>query len=168
MVCLDRVPTGPLGRPLVVSVGSEGDFTFENDVHKRFPNSTIITLDGTVSGKTARLAPAYVRFVHKNFYAHSLRRVSTVDILKIDCEGCELSELIAWLRRVCTHQIIVETHACLGRLEAYDALMRTLNTSYAVFFKEPNIMHSDGGCVEFSLQRRHACGQSSRRVEPVV
>ena len=32
-------------------------------------------------------------------------------MLKIDCEGCEMTALLPWLEHVCTDRILVEVHA---------------------------------------------------------
>ena len=37
-----------------------------------------------------------------------------------------------------------------------DALLRKLNTTHGIYYREPNMEHSDGGCIEFALKRRGA------------
>ena len=151
-VCMDA-----LQDPIrVLSVGSQGDFTFENDILRHFPRAIITTMDGTVSSSVAARAPPNVSFVRSNFDS-STQVVNQLDILKIDCEGCELHALMPFLSRTCVFQILLETHACMQPLQRHHALMTKLNHSFGVFVKEPNIEFSDGTCVEFGLLRRRPC-----------
>ena len=149
--CMD-----PLRDPLkVLSVGSMGDFTFENDIMAHFPRANITTMDGTVSVSVAARAPPGVNFVRSNFDPTDV--AGLLDILKIDCEGCELYSLLPFLKRTCVNQILIETHACLQPLARHHQLMLKLNNSFGVFAKEPNIEFSDGSCVEFGLLRMKPC-----------
>ena len=151
-VCMD-----PLSGPVkVLSIGSLGDFAFETDIQTYFPQAIITTMDGTVSESVAARAPPNVTFVRSNFDETTIV-AGPLDILKIDCEGCELQSLIPFLRRTCVKQILIETHACLQPLNRYHHLMMKLNRSFGVFSKEPNIESSDGSCVEFGLLKRIPC-----------
>ena len=160
-VCMDLL-RDPLN---VLSVGSMGDFTFENDVMAHFPRARITTMDGTVSASVAASAPPGVNFVRSNF-DHTTNVESRLDILKIDCEGCELQSLLPFLKRACVNQILIETHACLQPLARHHQLMLKLNHSFGVFVKEPNIEYSDGSCVEFGLLRRRPCELSTHGAIP--
>ena len=151
----------------VLSVGSQGDFSFEIELHSFYPNASIVTMDGTVSSTVALRAPSYVEFVRSNFNANT-RVNGRLDILKIDCEGCELHALLPFLKNTCVEQVLIETHACLQSLEKHDALMRKLNHTYGVFSKEPNIEFSDGTCVEFGLLRREQCKRRINDSEMIV
>lgn len=103
----------------VVSVGSNGDATFENAVHNFAPHCRVSTWDGTLVGKRARLAsrlPTWLTFLPMNWNASSwmhYRKEGTdvVSLLKVDCEGCEATELAPWLEHVCAEQIVLELHA---------------------------------------------------------
>lgn len=151
-VCMDA-----LRDPIhVLSVGSAGDFTFEIDILKYFPRAIITIMDGTVPPSVAARAPPNVSFVRFNFDLET-RMTNSLDILKIDCEGCELYTLMPFLRHTCVNQILLETHACQQPLYRHHALMVKLNRSFGVFVKEPNIEFSDGTCVEFGLLRRRPC-----------
>ena len=156
MVCFTHLPQGL--NAVVLSVGSGGDFSFETDIHDALPNARITTLVGFVTPAMAKKAPPFVRFEHLNFTRQfRLRGLNHIDIAKIDCEGCELTELLPWLEHVCVEQLLIETHACNQPLESHHRLMVSLNHTYGVFHKEPNIQHSDGTCVEFGLLRRSPC-----------
>lgn len=161
-VCMD-----PLRDPVkVLSVGSMGDFTFENDIMAHFPHASITTMDGTVSASVATKAPPGVKFVRSNF-DQTTNVAGPLDILKLDCEGCELQALMPFLKRTCVKQILIETHACIQPLKRHHQLMAKLNHSFGVFVKEPNIEFSDGSCVEFGLLRRQPCEPSTRGAIPV-
>lgn len=126
-----------------------------------------------------------------------------MDILKIDCEGCEysvLEPLVHQLRpeqeprlqvlsarssRLHTSpsaanpslgatprssgtppalldaQVLLELHGSRDYLPSTDApeaavekLMRAINKTHGIYYREPNIQHSDGTCIEFALRRR--------------
>ena len=162
MVCFDAAPA--LEEPcLIVSVGVGGDaakpadFRFEHDLHRRLGNCSIDVFDGTNFGRGAiRNAPPFVRFFPENFTPHTWQRYRgrRVDIFKIDCEGCEFSGSVTdFLKHVPTEQLLIEVHGG-NRHDDVKKLMTTLNTSHGIFYREPNIQHSDGTCIEFALRRR--------------
>lgn len=90
-----------------------------------------------------------------------------IDILKMDCEGCEFGTIARWLSEETTvppRQIQVEVHGnTVGRLTpegdpAFDALPVAdsfftflQNLGYVIFHKEPNTSGCSGNCVEFSF-----------------
>ena len=83
------------------------------------------------------------------------RRIS---LLKIDCEGCEFNSLTGFLQRVCVLQVLIEVHGCMGDgHKLFPSFMASMNSTYGVFHSEPNIMFSDGTCLEYSLLRRASC-----------
>jgi hypothetical protein len=73
----------------------------------------------------------------------------TIDIFKIDCEGCEFDTFRAWLDApVVIQQILVEVHGTGDR--AHDFFKTLQETGYAIFHKEPNIQYQTHGmCVEY-------------------
>ena len=161
MVCLDMVPE-PSAPCFVLSVGVGGppgqppDFRFEVDLHRRLPHCTFHVYDGTNFGRGAITnAPHFVKFHAENFHQHTWRRYADtqVDIFKIDCEGCEFSAVPPFVANVRTQQLLVEIHG--NRAEhVVSQLMGSLNQSHGIFYREPNIQHSDGTCIEFALRRR--------------
>ena len=109
----------------VVSVGSNGDASFEQQVHNRWPDCAIETWDGTLTGRRAPLRnrlPQFIEFVPRNFGGSSWSerhanendtmavRGTRATILKIDCEGCELEALVPWVSHVCTGMVLMELH----------------------------------------------------------
>ena len=122
----------------VVSVGSNGDMSFENATRTAAPHCAIDTWDGTLGGhnvakKRMKLEAAkWLNFIPRNFepsswqfYAHASnhskgwrRHRPSVRLLKMDCEGCEFDSLRPWLTNVCTEQILIE----VSPLERGDAV----------------------------------------------
>ena len=158
----------------VVSVGSHGDFSFENNLHQRAPGCRMDTYDPEKS--YAKLAPRFVNFLPEVFQASSAKRYEgkRISVLKIDCEGCEYTALEPFLAATCTDTILLELHGCkvasprgeqvatsgwgpLRRLQESHKLMSALEADYVVYSAEPNVEWSDGTCVEYGLRRRTPC-----------
>ena len=165
---------------LVVSIGSHGDYSFEQDVHALAPHCHIHTYDGTLKEWGVKRAPSYVTLFVRNMTATTYREYADqrVAVLKMDCEGCEFDSLLPWVAHVCTDSILLEIHTChvnqLSRGEegahkpfawGSDALviaqsaslLAELNRTHAIYSKEPNIEWSDGTCIELGWQRRDHC-----------
>jgi len=155
MVCLDAVPMAA-GACLVISVGSHGDFTFENDLHAALPHCEIHVYDGTayVSDVYAAQAPRFLKYHATNFDASSwqLFAGAHIAVFKMDCEGCEYATLPPFLSRVCVDQILIELHEG-GRRPT--ALLSLLNKSHGLYYAEPNQVAPPGRFAEFALRRRH-------------
>ena len=169
IVCLDdfqneRSALLPASRKpcLVVSVGSNGDFSFENGLHQLNGGCRIDTWDGTLS--PGLRAPRHVQLRRSNFNASSWRQYHGrhVAILKMDCEGCELYSLIPFVHHACIDLIIVEVHNFRHReRSAVTRLMQRLNQTHALYYAEANPFGGGtprGGCCgEYALRRRHSC-----------
>ena len=124
-----------------------------------------------------RRLPGFVTLYQEAFNATAtqLRRYAgrTVQLLKMDCDGCEFDAVPLWLASgVCTQQLLFELHGSeaahiwgpagsLGgtgdaeqRLLRMNALLSRLEPEFGVFSSEPNIEWSDGSCIEYSLLLR--------------
>ena len=149
----------------VISVGSNGDASFERAVHAMAPHCRISTWDGTLVGRRSNLAsalPSWLTFIPANFHAASWKRytsdgVRTINLLKIDCEGCEVTALPSFLDRVCAEQIVVELHS--SPTNAYKNLLARLSRDYIPFYGEHNPSCVLCRCVEISWKRRVPCAQ---------
>lgn len=91
----------------------------------------------------------------------------TIDIFKIDCEGCEIDTFAAWFDAdVVLRQILVEVHyqLTLSRPtwwhkmhlpETVDMFERIYKEGYVITHKEPYMQHSEthgkGICVEYAF-----------------
>ena len=186
----------------VVSVGSNGDAAFEADVHERAPHCRIDTYDGTLTEQKRSQIPSYVQFHDQNWDVRSVEQFTplaqqqqnvsgapstgghsrgggggggghVINLLKIDCEGCEMVALLPFLARVPVRQIVMEIHGCLivksvsirqrnglaahparpvHILDAMHAFMwGVYELGYRIYAAEPNLMYSDGTCIEFSF-----------------
>lgn len=137
---------------LIVSVGSNNEFSFESAVHQQFPRCSIHTYDPTVREPRP---PAYVTF-HKTTVPRKLG--GDVFILKMDCEGCEYTDLPPLSSKA--QQILLEVHPCLtGSVSKDRALLGHLAKTHTLFSREHNRFGIRPGCMElswirFDLRRR--------------
>lgn len=196
-------PKRTLAHPCrVVSIGSNGDASFETQIHALSPHCSIDTWDGTLFGARKKLRyalPAFINFHAQNMDNDTWKAYArppgeapmTVNILKIDCEGCEFESLPAFLEHVCVTQILLEVHGCRcgrcfrlhssvrksmnsseawWRFERVNSLMTLLTRTHRIYKAVPNTRFSDGTCVEYSLQRRTPCGRTlpGDRLHPVL
>jgi hypothetical protein len=171
------------GKCLVYSIGSNDQFDFEDEVHARFQCETH-TFDPTCYGKNVlphvttfhRLGIVNRKKVDdKSFYSISslvelLNHANrTIDIFKIDCEGCEwelfdqdfFSSLKS--RNMKIRQIQIELHPVVyNTLVATDDQLKIANSlfklfrdnGYVIFHKEPNNLNVGVNCgdaVEYSF-----------------
>eukprot|EP00934_Nitzschia_sp_Nitz4_P000026 Nitzschia sp. Nitz4//scaffold18_size181773//13700//14698//NITZ4_001892-RA/size181773-processed-gene-0.1-mRNA-1//1//CDS//3329539942//26//frame0 len=72
----------------------------------------------------------------------------TIDIFKIDCEGCEWSTVQDWLQQD-IRQILVETHDAPWP-KARDFFFQLHDAGYVIYSKEPNL-YTSGHCVEYGF-----------------
>lgn len=168
-------PHSLLGKPcLVYSVGSENDFRFEEAVHALLPHCEIHTFDPTI-GPNPSARPEYVHFHPWGLGSGGQDRLTldavvrrlahqgrTIDIFKIDCEGCEFEHDFWNTDAVLLRQIQLEIHgngkpATVqhdGALVPSDfrVLRGIKSRGYVVFHKEPNIKYNPS-CVEYAFLR---------------
>lgn len=144
---------------LVYSVGSDGDFSFEDALLKLAPNCEVHTFDFGNYAETLRTKwPNTTTTLHQwgmvgkvenktdkvktleetiRLLGHEDRRI---DILKVDCEFCEWAAYQDWLDVPNDiTQILVETHTVKTKFfqDMWDA-------GYVIFHKEPNLLWNAG------------------------
>mmetsp|Transcript_98420 Transcript_98420/g.195176 ORF Transcript_98420/g.195176 Transcript_98420/m.195176 type:complete len:322 (+) Transcript_98420:87-1052(+) len=164
------------GQPcLVYSIGSNGEFGFEKAVHADVSMSCEVhtfdimrwqdyaePLQPPLEGP-----PDYVSYHVRNvgetpmsfLYREMGHMGRTIDILKIDCEGCELQTVRGWFSEgVSIRQILVELHGPGGHAEQIHEFFEFLfGLGFVVFHKEPNLRSNDfvagGNYIEYSLLR---------------
>ena len=74
----------------------------------------------------------------------------TIDIFKIDCEGCEWESYEGWFEGASIRQIQVELHY----ITKAEALMRyAYKNNFVIFHKEPNTLGCKGVCIEYAFLR---------------
>lgn len=166
---------------LVYSIGSNGDFSFEADIRNRL-NCEIHTFDPTgdtvLYEETAK--PFQVQYhnwglsgTRGSIWNHVLnvenpllplpdimRRLNHthrhIDILKIDCEGCEYSAFpVIWdsisSGRLTIGQILIELHTT-DRNQIATFFDMANSAGFYIFHKERNHWGCDGyNCVEYAL-----------------
>lgn len=155
---------------LIYSIGSNGQYDFEESVHAQISDACEIhTIDiNNWTHYTQTAPPKYVNYhIHKigpepatplpklvDLLGHRGREI---DILKIDCEGCEWSTYEAWFDAgVNIRQILVEVHtdsvanreATASNVHKFFKLLFDLG--YVVFHKEANII-GKGNCIEYAF-----------------
>lgn len=147
---------------VVFSVGSSNEWSFDA-AFERF-GCAVHTWDHTVASVMNK--PDSVTFhpiglgVTNDTNTADLRKmcelagVDHVDILKVDCEGCEWNWLsnddtMAFMSAHVT-QFLVEFHFQTPQLMEQIA-GRLTNAGFRVFSVEPNIQYSDGSCIEYSF-----------------
>eukprot|EP00586_Coscinodiscus_wailesii_P011659 CAMPEP_0172512340 /NCGR_PEP_ID=MMETSP1066-20121228/243794_1 /TAXON_ID=671091 /ORGANISM="Coscinodiscus wailesii, Strain CCMP2513" /LENGTH=335 /DNA_ID=CAMNT_0013292111 /DNA_START=104 /DNA_END=1111 /DNA_ORIENTATION=- len=144
---------------LVYSVGSNGDYSFERAVKKNIgKHCEIHTFDYGRFGEGAIKADSnYHRWGISNVNNDQFKTLErtievlghegrTIDIFKIDCEGCEWDTFQAWLGiNVTLRQILVEVHHNYDNVDFgktnrfYDSLREE---GYVIFHREANIQYS--------------------------
>ena len=81
----------------------------------------------------------------------------TIDIFKIDCEGCEWESYAGWFEGPKIRQIQVELH---GITKAHELMQHAYKNGYAIFHKEPNTLGCGGSCIEYAfLKLNKSCCQ---------
>jgi hypothetical protein len=160
---------------LIYSVGSNNDFQFEQAILKDVSSRCEIhVFDHTVQTPTNK--PGAVHF-HlwglsnvdsadgKMKTLHSMvaalgHQGRTLDVFKVDCEGCEWTTFQSWFDAgVQIDEILVEVHGGTmtpsSNPQAKQFFQEMFNRGMLIFHKEPNVKHSHGAnlCVEFGLKR---------------
>jgi hypothetical protein len=143
----------------VVSIGSNNDWSFEQAIFRLNPHCKIFTFDHTIVPVNV---PAYVNF-HKIglgssdngqilTLASALKEVGlenkTVDIFKIDCEGCE-REIFSEFLNLNLRQILIELHSAYWDVNSFFNALAA--HGYVIFHKEPNTYGCAGYCIEYGF-----------------
>ena len=169
---------------LVYSVGSDNDFSFEKAIHNQIPTCEIHTFDHTIGEHPSRkpdfvdFHPWAVSIFNRTILAkpkgnktasRTITRLEKrpldmvlelghvgleIDILKIDCEGCEL-KVVRELLAIKPRQILVEVHDWgRGKYTLVNFFEQCYNAGYVIFHKEANIVRQNRGKrVEFAFLR---------------
>ncbi|KAL3798643.1 hypothetical protein ACHAW5_008398 [Stephanodiscus triporus] len=172
---------------LIYSVGSNNDIRFEKAVHTHMEGCEIHTFDPTlepddfIGGEYATFHPwglgtdggkegipmqgranEGIRKSFKTVMKDLGHEHRTIDILKIDCEGCEyaamppLFDLIA-SEKVSVNQVLIELHKDQNDREGraqrlYDFFLAADHAKFRITHKEGNHWGCDGSrCVEYTF-----------------
>ena len=148
----------------IISIGSNNDFSFENELHNRLPQCKISVFDHTVSNPSP---PPFVNYFSFGLGSennnHSIITLDTalqkagvapstgVDILKIDCESCEYDIYSQFVSsKYLISQILIEIHF-RDSVSVHKMFQTLMSNNYVVFHKEPNLLSSGGDCVEYGF-----------------
>jgi hypothetical protein len=153
----------PVGNCTVMSIGSNNDFSFETALESH--RCSVHTFDHTVASPQPPSTVSFHSLGVASASAGTLRTLRQlynetgwagrqVDVLKLDCEGCEYGIFMeqATLEFLSSHvrQLLLEVH--YTNAEATARLAQNLwDAGFRTFSKEANVQHSDGSCVEFSM-----------------
>jgi len=167
---------------LVYSIGSFGEASFEMSVKEAFPNCEIHTFDPhpweyyNRKKQRATVMPSWLHYhafglaakdtsdpAHGNFktmktIAKELGHIGrTIEIFKIDCDGCEWSTYPGWFTEdLKIRQINVELHPQGRPQESLDATASRFfkylqDKGYVIHYKESNTHGCSGVCIEYGL-----------------
>ena len=113
----------------VLSIGSNGEASFERAVHALNPRCEIHIYDHTLTRRKKRRLPSFVTLYEEAFNATTQQRARyagrVVHLLKMDCDGCEFDALPRWLDSgtdgaargapgMCTQQLLLEVHGSVA------------------------------------------------------
>merc|ERR1712032_8708 len=176
---------------LVYSIGSAGDYSFEKGVLESISqdceihvfdmnNWSIYTNEPPPKGVIYH-AITIGKSSHNQVYGKSTAPIKspqqifqylghynkTIDILKLDCEGCEYNTYKDWFGgNPFIRQIQLELHASetdyfsLNSSSVHDMFHYIFEQGYVVFHKEPNLL-SGGNAVEFAFLQLNLSSQKS-------
>ena len=162
---------------LIVSVGSNGDVSFEEAMRGFNSACEVHIYDPYLTAEKAARIPSWAQFFPKAFNSTTalspLYKGRSISILKIDCEGCEFDGIPSWLESTCTDLVIPEVHGCrydatdpiLPRMQLFHKLMSKLEEhDFLVYSAESNLLAKEPGlCVEYGMQRKTTCPENARR-----
>jgi len=152
----------------VYSVGSNNNFDFEQAILDQIgPHCDVHTFD---PGSSSSNKPASVTFHQWGLDNHDHGNYKTlasiarelghdkdsVDIFKIDCEGCEWGTYEQWFKTIHPKQVMIELHAGTTGNQPVPAerFMRYMRSKgYIIFHKEPNTLGCGGSCIEYAFVR---------------
>ncbi|KAL7535277.1 hypothetical protein ACHAWF_005109 [Thalassiosira exigua] len=161
---------------LVYSVGSNNDVSFERAVHEFMPGCETHTFDPTLRSKF--VGDQYATFhdwgpgkdgdirtmKNKTWAAKGLETIMrelghigrTIDILKIDCDGCEYTALPPFFDLIASgkvqiSQLQVEMHSGGGIRAVHDFFAAADRAKLRIFHKERNRGCDGWRCVEYAF-----------------
>ena len=153
-VCIGNVRQNPV----LISVGSNNEFSFESSILKKYPAAIVNTYDHTSYPSDDPKIHFHKTMMTPDLLFSLVRNSQEpIDILKVDCEGCEydLFSNHILLKKLCAMntQILIEVHwSKLGQQKMAILWEKFTIAGFGPFHKEPNIQWTDGSCVEYSLK----------------
>ena len=155
---------------LIVSVGSNGDTSFEVAMRALNPACEVHIYEPAMTAGMAKTIPKWAKLYEEPFGPDTADKPEyanrSIAILKIDCEGCEFEAMPTWLTRTCTELVLTEVHGCLNgltmsvadRMRRFHGLMSATEAAgYKVFSSEVNLLAPSPTCMEYGLKRSTVC-----------
>lgn len=155
---------------LIYSIGSDGDFSFEEAIQAAIGADTPCEIHVFDFGDYGKAAPPNVHYHRWGFTSSKATKPAdmplkslqetirvlghegmTIDIFKIDCEGCEWETFEDWMEAdVNLNQILVEVHKAPQEALSFFNLLQ--KEGYVTFHKESNMI-GGANCVEYAFLR---------------
>ena len=125
----------------------------------------------------ARL-PNGTSFIPHNFNPSSWEQyehIRRIDVLKMDCEGCEHTSLLPFLDRVCVDVLMLEFHSGSStpntsaparsswtvERQLVVRLAAALSLKYQMYYAEDNPFCTTQRCIEVAMRRKEPCGETA-------
>ena len=171
-ICLDASPPATSVPCAIISIGSNGEFSFENSMHQLAPHCDVHTFDGTMNttdrqALLKRTKPTWVHFHPQNIDPGSRtevqgllgRKALHVWALKMDCEGCEVEALLPLMGVLCIDLILLEIHVkTLEQLAPTQRMLESINRTHGLYYTELNLIwlswKGNPGIWEMAWRRR--------------
>lgn len=151
---------------LVYSIGSVGDASFETATYESIsPLCEIHTFDlNPWSSYTSAPLPKFVNYhtqrIGREPPSKTIPQIveelghkgRTIDLFKIDCEGCEWETFQGWFGAgVSIRMILIEVHYPSKQEQVLDFFEMIQSYGYAIYRKEPNTLGGMGGYQEYGF-----------------
>ena len=148
----------------VVSIGSNNDFGFEQAIHELNPLCRIAVFDHTVANPAPPPFVQYYSFglgsqdnggnivtLDTAIQKAGFHQDDFVDVLKIDCEGCEYDVHTQFTAtKYVINQILIEIHF-RDSMSVHAIFQSMTRRKYVIFHKEPNTHGCSGDCTEYGF-----------------
>lgn len=148
---------------LIYSIGSDGNTDFEEAVHSEITSACeihVFDMHPWSKYNKERPPPKIVNYHEEKIGKNNgpvelVQRLGhagkTIQLLKIDCEGCEFEAYSSLAGSgIDIRQILIEVHLDKWNPNVHSLFKHLFDIGYVVFHKEPNTV-TEGDCQEYSF-----------------